>query len=102
MIDLDVMNEIELRNYILVLGARFLEKSNELATIKEQYKWLPIETAPEVGNILIRYRDGSISSNYKQRAMNWVEIKEKTGAVIYDWETPTHWMPLPELPKNEG
>ena len=69
MIDLDAMNEIELRNYILVLGARFLEKSNELAAIKEQYKWQQIETAPE-GEILIRYKDGSIMYHNKKDNCN--------------------------------
>ena len=66
-----------------------------------QPQWLPIETAPKDKIVLVLYKDGHATSISSSAALEWVEEKEKYGLVVNDWEIPTYWMPLPELPNNE-
>lgn len=65
-----------------------------------QPRWQPIETALE-GEILIRFKDGSVMSHTAEFYRVWQRNKEKHNLTIHDNETPTHWMPLPQPPAPE-
>jgi len=61
-------------------------------------KWQPIETAPKDGTVILVYDEtiGVFSAN-------WWEIKNAwfaESATVMS-KKATHWMPLPELPKQE-
>lgn len=63
--------------------------------------WQPIETAPKDGTIIFGWEPRA--SKWKIKFMVFVNTKDggywtnalTTGAVL-----PTHWMPLPEPPKE--
>jgi hypothetical protein len=64
--------------------------------------WQPIETAPKDGEriMLADVSDGYVSSGfYDQSVWNhgWVTACDRSDADTID---PTHWMPLPEPPKD--
>jgi len=58
-------------------------------------RWQPIETAPKEGRFL--FTNGEIVGTAQLikgeyfAADSWLGVRNTT---------PTHWMPLPELPKN--
>ena len=59
-------------------------------------EWNPIETAPHGINVLIT--DGIIVTGGRQDKYGW----DVVGVTGYEWEIqfePTHWMPMPALPK---
>jgi len=64
-----------------------LEKLSDILDARRR-GWLPIETAPKDGNVLL-YDDSVI----------WVgtwKNKKRIGDYLYN---PTHWQPLPEPPE---
>ena len=66
-----------------------------------QPQWQPIETAPENTLIIVRNWDGHIwevtLEAHCEEEKNWY-LHDETLLNI----DPTHWMPLPEAPKEDG
>lgn len=70
----------------------------------EQAAWQPIETAPRDGNFIMVAK---LNSEYFVRQSAWSRInhewvvdKNEYITVCLDFQ-PTHWRPLPELPKEK-
>jgi hypothetical protein len=71
-------------------------------------KWEPIETAPKDGRLVLLanenvteigwWSDG-FSGRWEKRRMKWLPPSEGGWAV---WFTPTHWLPLPQLPDSDN
>lgn len=73
--------------------------------------WKPIETAPKDGTMILTYRDSATVpiilsvhwneyNEYSDCPSGWYHSRNSVGAYLLDdCETPTHWMPLPELPQ---
>jgi len=58
--------------------------------------WQPIETAPKDGTGVLVYSNGRVVSAYFSKSQDeWLEVIHD-----YSFYDPTHWMPLPELPKE--
>ena len=58
--------------------------------------WLPIETAPKDGTDVLVYSLGRVVSAYFSKSQDeWLEVIHN-----YSFYAPTHWMPLPEPPKE--
>ena len=62
-------------------------------------QWQAIETAPKDGIAVLLYRPGMQFVGYWGGNFGWV-INAPGLPIIYP--LPTHWMPLPEMPKKEG
>lgn len=73
--------------------------------------WQPIETAPKDGTEILtcsfevtQKPDGSSLIWYDCEVVHWVDYEERggwwNGDVIRYPDSPTHWMPLPEPPKD--
>jgi hypothetical protein len=64
-------------------------------------EWQPIETAPKDGTPVLGYRDvdGVMATVYWTTWGGWSLVAPGGYAEEDDWE-PTHWMPLPDPPKN--
>lgn len=59
-------------------------------------EWQPIETAPK-DDLLLGYAEGMMRLVMWENGA-WVQV----GATIEKgWFEPTHWMPLPEPPKEK-
>lgn len=72
-------------------------------------EWKPIETAPKDGTeiLLLEYLSEDDYGSVDRGCWGFVETSDYNGEKIYDWlsnyghiEEPTHWMPLPEPPKD--
>ena len=65
--------------------------------------WMPIETAPKDGTIFLGYQNGKYGEAYfvpRDDCEMW-HFRGSTGAAHYFPECkPTHWQPLPSLPKE--
>lgn len=72
-------------------------------TVRSPYAWQPIETAPKNVTVVLLYR-------YRRGSLSWSICywdADKCGWVKYDnpdswFEEPTHWMPLPSPPQQDG
>lgn len=68
--------------------------------------WQPIETAPKTGDrfvclVPMQYMRG----NYKPDICHWEKGLNEPRFIFTGWSSkpqPTHWMPLPEAPHDEG
>lgn len=69
-------------------------------------EWQPIETAPK--NTLVLIWDGRIMCVAERwtynggKAWNWSAVGASGYECEDDFESPTHWMPLPEPPRSSG
>ena len=93
----------------------------ELAALKEQAKWIPVsERLPEVKNafegstevlVAVKYKDDlrdeprTICSGFYFQGDEWWTYTEHACGIVGDepghgGDTVTHWMPLPEAPKE--
>ena len=81
-----------------------IEKFREM---QKRLEWQPIETAPKDGTQVLLLAKGppecprfQVQGAFIRRyTMPIRGVWESVGRTI---ETPTHWMPLPTLPKQEG
>jgi len=71
---------------------RIEERRFICASCKRQL-WQPIETAPKDDTDVLVLCDGEIVIGCFAGGMWWLE------QTTYEKRDPTHWMPLPELPK---
>ena len=69
--------------------------------IKNQNAWQPIETAPKIGKVLLYF------PCYKHPQIGWYNEPSNQYHIIESFSSknepyvePTHWMPLPETPKE--
>jgi hypothetical protein len=60
-------------------------------------EWKPIETAPESGEFLVYIPDGEPKIQVGVWRPN---IKVIGNHFMFDMWKPTHWMPLPDAPKE--
>lgn len=74
----------------------------------EAQQWQPIATAPKDGTYILLYRpvedgrhkDAVREGKYHRYGMRYT-WRVRSGCV-WDIDAPTHWMPLPEAPAQEG
>jgi hypothetical protein len=75
----------------------------ELAELQKRGEWQPIESAPKDGTlVLICFADGEIyiARNEGKPDSQHNDWWDQDGLDFgYGASQPTHWMPLPELPK---
>lgn len=77
----------------------------ELAELRAERKWRPIETAPRDGKIIIGFAVMDTDTGiWQQRLISWNQYHEEPHWV--DWPKwsaqPTHWMSLPAPPATGG
>lgn len=66
----------------------------------DKSEWQPIETAPEYGEFLVYMPD---EPRRKIQAASWhPNVKVIGDHFDYDRTRPTHWMPLPDPPTENG
>src|SRR5690606_22522039 len=64
-------------------------------------RWMPIESAPKDGTLILAYQESSGGTG----VVSWAN-SPGDGVWLIDaygagWMYPTHWMPLPQPPKTE-
>lgn len=84
------------------------EAAQELIALKENNGWLPIETAPTLGQWYLVCCDKWVSDyRHKIQVLGFADsvdedgifwISDQDGSRIF----PTHWKPLPQPPKQEN
>lgn len=103
-----LMRRLEARNHIRQIIEELLE-------LREQVRWRPISEAPKDGTRVMLYRPTShyqwtrvVAGEFKtdQYAKKprpfWTHDREMlSGMAEVRAHQPTHWMPLPEPPKEE-
>jgi hypothetical protein len=74
--------------------------------------WQPIETAPRDGsNIILLIHGEAIQGYFDKKDLNYYSPKDEWEVVVLpthgcgccgcENDLPTHWMPLPEVPKED-
>lgn len=74
--------------------------------------WQPIETAPKDGTNILLYENGIIcvcsyvkphllsdDAKYWTPMAGGLQLYDFNGDIVEEFESPTHWMPLPEPPR---
>lgn len=63
-------------------------------------EWQPIETAPMDGRRILTFREGF----QENIAVAWYSASTDMWIPVYGdiWPNPTHWMPLPQPPKESA
>jgi hypothetical protein len=86
-----------------VLGAKGVyeiakQALSDAPTIKPQYgEWLPIETAPKDGTEILAY----LFEDYSPQPVSWIQAYQGWRSSVLDsFVMSTHWMPLPDAPKE--
>ena len=65
-------------------------------------KWEAIKTAPKNRKLLLCLDSKSVAiGNWKKTSDGEMWVNEEYAETYKLWFEPTHWMPLPELPKEE-
>lgn len=70
---------------------------------KPQHQWQPIETAPRDDSLSLYYTEGN---NIVISSVKYFSLNAKRELTDYQIRThglglPTHWMPLPDTPKEK-
>src|SRR5574337_1137497 len=65
-------------------------------------EWRPIETIPPYTEVLVYFRGlGITQATYHDMSDTWsLGALPSFGGYLSPWAEPTHWMPLPERPKD--
>jgi hypothetical protein len=78
-----------------------LTKFAELLEAKFNPKWISVDDRfPEENSIVMTYGTGCASSEYCQAYFNNGKFQELDSCGDYFDYPPTHWMPLPNPPKD--
>jgi len=114
---------INKRNFLTLLGfapVAVVAKESDVLLSKPVDEWRPIETAPKDQVIMLHATKGN-QAEYGQRvgigkfSFNWIrkdddiirhcfdlyEYKEQDGTIASRIMEASHWMPLPEPPKEK-
>jgi len=73
----------------------------ELAALKAENEWQPIETAPKDGTVFLGYKRGQFRECYKVPRDDcdmWCFGGTSGADDLFPNIKPTHWMPLPKPP----
>lgn len=86
------------------LANKCLELEAENKRLKEANEWKPIETAPKDGSRFLAGVDRASGflqyvAWWDDEFSDWVITSSLTNIIC---PTPSHWMPLPEPPKEQG
>ena len=74
---------------------RNIEENRYICASCKRPLWQPVETAPrDDTEVLVLCRDGGILIGAFAGGMWWIE------QTFYEKREPTHWMPIPERPKE--
>lgn len=96
----DVMQEIEELPAEIEADHRYARK------LEERAQWQPIETAPKDGTAVLlwakdlRFPGRMCVAQYANYDIEWWYVTDgKFGPWPLRGPSPTHWMPLPEIPR---
>ena len=103
----------ESKNFSLPKGNRYISPATEIAweawQAARERQWLPIESAPKNGRVILTWDGVNMSlCNWANCSEVW-EQEERMGwssgydcsTMSHDEEYPTHWIPLPNPPTRE-
>lgn len=80
--------------------SQLAELRDEIARLKAEREWLPIETAPKDGTLVLGYFPGAcVLKVYCKSSGIWHQWHEDYEVSVYP--PPTHWQPLPPPPTEE-
>lgn len=111
--DIDPFNQVQILTHEekLIISEGLFKKLKPIMEFYGKYQWQPIETAPkdESGILLKTEYEGIVIGYYGEACYRGNPIKLW---MAEDWNAdfcgcspekiePTHWMPLPEPPKEE-
>lgn len=83
--------------YGLLLGVRYDQLTADLAALRAERAWRPIESAPKGTDILLVSGYGStFIGSWSGPDKEWWDGER----FLYGTDQPTHWMPLPPLPEG--
>ena len=75
----------------------YCKLETELAALKAENEWQPIETAPKDGTVVfVSLHDSNIPQPARFAEGSWEHAWD--GYEFSGWDGPTHWMPLPKQP----
>lgn len=107
---LEVSQEAIEQCILLLQKAGWMQEHDRILTAEKTGKWIPVsERLPEIGEIVLAYIDelGLIirakivdTKDYRgERRIDWARVDKDP--FFLSCYTITHWMPLPEPPKEE-
>ena len=79
----------------------YYKLETELAALKAENEWQPIETAPKDGTVFLGYKRGQFRECYKVPRDDcdmWCFGGTSGADDLFPNIKPTHWMPLPKPP----
>ena len=79
----------------------YCKLETELAALKAENEWQPIETAPKDGTVFLGYKRGQFRECYKVPRDDcdmWCFGGTSGADDLFPNIKPTHWMPLPKPP----
>lgn len=85
-----------------VYRAQIASLEAELARLRGQREWRPIESAPKNGEHIWAAQAGTIESGeiyYDEDYKRWASLADE--CYEPNW-LPTHWMPLPAVPTSQS
>jgi hypothetical protein len=97
----DTLTDRELQS-LRNLGNEAERAADEIERLRAAMQWRPIETAPKRG-VFLAVVDGAVrfvSWGKTSHVPMWGFCLADQGFEDYDLCNPTHWMPLPEPPKE--
>lgn len=69
----------------------------------EAARWQPIDTAPEDHDILIYVPAwGPLIARFNREFDEWSSRMQCPVSLAEEGDRPTHWMPLPQPPEDDG
>jgi hypothetical protein len=80
-------------------GNTMLEAAAEIAALRAQQAWQPIETAPQDGTLIIVYAETPEHARWPDQSLDLPPLvtlcawHPDTGFCVCEIREPTHWMP---------